>query len=191
MTKKFELVAELTKEFFGKKLFRIRALVSFGDVGEGEVGGWVEKEECLDQSGDAWVYGDAQVYGNARVYGNAWVYGNARVYGDAQVYGNAWVSGDARVYGDAQVYGNAWVYGNARVYGDAHWITVGPIGSENGFLTAFRQKDNSIIVRRGCFSGTIDEFERAVTEHHGDNDHGNIYLALIPVIKLRLAEVSE
>lgn len=30
--KKFELVAELSKEFFGRKLFRIRALISFGDI---------------------------------------------------------------------------------------------------------------------------------------------------------------
>ncbi|MDM3050900.1 hypothetical protein OGV87_09855, partial [Citrobacter sp. CK183] len=80
MTKKFELVAELTKEFFGRKLFRIRAVVSFGDVSEGDLGGWVEKGINLEQSGNAWVYGDAQVYGDARVSGNAQVYGDARVY---------------------------------------------------------------------------------------------------------------
>ncbi|HCU0191098.1 TPA: hypothetical protein OUE07_004422, partial [Citrobacter koseri] len=68
MTKKFELVAELTKEFFGRKLFRIRAVVSFGDVSEGDLGGWVEKENNLDQSGDAWVSGNARVSGDARVY---------------------------------------------------------------------------------------------------------------------------
>ena len=130
--KKFELTAESKINIFGKKLFRIKALISFGDVEEGETGGWIEKEENLEQSsGDAWVSGDAEVsgdarvYGNARVYGDARVYGNARVYGDARVYGNARVSGDAWVYGDAEVYGNAWVsgdawvYGNARVYGDA------------------------------------------------------------------------
>lgn len=146
--KKFELVAEMTKEFFGRKFFRIRALISFGDVETGELGGWVEREGCLDQSGDAWVYGNAQVFGNA------------------------WVSGDAQVFGDER------------------WLTIGPIGSENGFLTAFRQRDNSIMVRRGGFSGTIDEFEAAVKERHGDSIHGQIYLAQIPVIKLRLAEVE-
>ncbi|MDN6550773.1 MAG: hypothetical protein L0K69_11725 [Enterobacterales bacterium] len=83
--KKFELVAELSKEFFGRKLFRIRALISFGDICKGDLGGWVEKEECVDQSGNAWVYGDARVYGNAWVYGNAQVYGNAWVYGKARV----------------------------------------------------------------------------------------------------------
>lgn len=76
--KKFELTAESKINIFGKKLFRIKALISFGDVEEGETGGWIEKEENLEQSsGDAWVYGDAEVYGNARVSGNAEVYGNA------------------------------------------------------------------------------------------------------------------
>ncbi|EJA4670355.1 hypothetical protein MVR12_005362, partial [Escherichia coli] len=65
--KKFELVAELSKEFFGCKLFRIRALISFSNVSKGDLGGWVEKEECVGQSGNAWVYDDAWVSGNARV----------------------------------------------------------------------------------------------------------------------------
>ena len=58
--KKFELTSEFVT-FLGKKFFRIKALVAFGDVKEGELGGFVEKEENLDQSGDAWVSGDAQV----------------------------------------------------------------------------------------------------------------------------------
>ena len=64
--KKFELTSEFVT-FLGKKLFRIKALVSFGDVKEGELGGLVEKEENLDQSGNAWVSGDARVSGDAPV----------------------------------------------------------------------------------------------------------------------------
>lgn len=76
--KKFELTAKSKINIFGKKLFRIKALISFGDVEEGETGGWIEKEENLEQSsGNAWVYGNAEVYGNARVSGDAWVSGNA------------------------------------------------------------------------------------------------------------------
>ena len=64
--KKFELTTESKINIFGKKLFRIKALISFGDVEEGETGGWVEKEENLEQSsGDAWVSGNARVSGNA------------------------------------------------------------------------------------------------------------------------------
>lgn len=81
--KKFELTSETKINIFGKKLFRIKALISFGDVKAGETGGWVEKEENVNQSGNAWVYGNAKVSGNAMVYG------------DAKVFGDAWVSGDA------------------------------------------------------------------------------------------------
>ena len=62
-------------------LFQIEALCDFGDVKKGELGGWIEKEENLDQEGDAWVSGNARVYGDALVSGNAWVYGNALVSG--------------------------------------------------------------------------------------------------------------
>ena len=69
--KKFELTSETKINIFGKKLFRIKALISFGNVEAGETGGWVEKEENVNQSGDAWVSGNAEVYGNAEVSGNA------------------------------------------------------------------------------------------------------------------------
>jgi hypothetical protein len=65
--KKYELTAEFIEKW-GKKLFRIKALISFGSVEAGELGGYVEKEDNLAQDGDAWVCDDAWVYGNARVY---------------------------------------------------------------------------------------------------------------------------
>ena len=68
--KKFELTGKFVTNIFGKKLFRIRALVAFGNVEAGELGGYVEKEENLSDDGDAWVFGNAQVFGDARVFGD-------------------------------------------------------------------------------------------------------------------------
>ena len=149
--KKFELTAESKINIFGKKLFRIKALISFGDVEEGETGGWIEKEENLEQSsGDAWVSGDAEVSGDARVYGNA------RVSGDAWVYGNA------RVYGDAEVYGDARVSGDAEVYGNADYTTIHGFGTQFRTTTFFQCEDKQIRVSCGCFLGTIPEFREQV-----------------------------
>jgi len=146
--KKFELTTESITNEAGKKLFRIKALIDFGDVKAGELGGYVEKEENVSQADNAWVSGDAEVFGNARVcgdtkvygnaevFGNAKVYGNAKVCGNARVCGNAWVSGDAwvcgntLVSGDARVYDNAWVCGNARVCGNA-WVCGNALVSGN------------------------------------------------------------
>lgn len=82
--KKFELTSEFITNIFGTKLFRIKALIEFGNVKAGELGGFVEKEENLSQDGNAWVYDNARVYGDARVCGDACVYGDA---GYATVHG--------------------------------------------------------------------------------------------------------
>ena len=55
--KKFELTAN-SKMCLGKKLFQIKALISFGNVEEGDLGGFIEKEDNLSQYGNAWVYGN-------------------------------------------------------------------------------------------------------------------------------------
>ena len=76
--KKFELTTDF-KMYCGKKLFRIRALIDFGDVKAGDLGGYIEKEKNLSHNGNAWVSD------NAWVYGDAWVYDNARVSGNADI----------------------------------------------------------------------------------------------------------
>ena len=78
MSRKYEFTGE-TKTELGVTLRRIVAVSEFAGVAVGDVGGWIESDKNLAQSGNAWVSG------NARVYGDAWVSGNARVYGDARV----------------------------------------------------------------------------------------------------------
>lgn len=113
----------------GRKLHQIRAVVTFGKVKAGEVGGWIEKEDNLDQSGNAWVCGDAQVCEMS------------------------------------------------------HYLTVGPIGSRNGFTTFFRTKDLEINVTCGCFHGNIEAFTKRVQKTHGDNDHAKRYGIAIELAK--------
>ena len=64
--KKFELTTE-SITFLGRTLFRIKALISLGNVKAGELGGYIEKEGNLSHEGNAWVCGDARVCGNADI----------------------------------------------------------------------------------------------------------------------------
>lgn len=89
MNTKYELIETVKLTPAGKKLRRLRALMDFGDVLSGDLGGLIERPDNLSGRDGAWVYGDAQVCGNARVCGDAKVCGHAKVYGDAQVSGNA------------------------------------------------------------------------------------------------------
>ena len=172
--KKYELTEE-TVTVYGKTLYRIRAVRDFGSVKTGEFGGYIEKEENLSHFGNAWVSGNAWVFDNARVYDNAWVFGNAWVFDNARVYDDTWVYGNARVYDNAWVFGNAWVYGNAEVFNTRHFFVQGPIGSRDGYVTFYRTKDDTVEVRCGCFSGSLQEFVNQVEETHGGSRYEKEY----------------
>ena len=64
--KKYRLTEETTK-VGNRTLYRIQALRDFGNVKEGDIGGYIESEKNLSQDGNAWVSGDARVYGNADI----------------------------------------------------------------------------------------------------------------------------
>ena len=157
--KKYEFTGE-TKEirllFRTATLHRIRATVAFGIVEVGDLGGWIEKEENLSHEGKAWVCGDAEV------------------------------CGDAKVCGDAEVWGNAKVCGDAKVFSASHVLVIGAIGSRNDFTTFYRDKDNEITVKCGCFLGKIDRFLEKVTQTHGDSKYALVYRAAVEVAKLQI-----
>ena len=165
--KKFKLTSEFIVDISGVKLFRIKALIEFGNVKAGDLGGYIEKEENLSHMG------------------NAWVSGNAQVSGDARVSGNARVSGDAQVFGDAQVSGDAQVFGDARVSGDKDYAYAHGFGSCNRTTTFFRLKDGDVGVRCGCFYGTLAQFRDNVCETHGETKKAQEYLMLADLMKLR------
>ena len=130
MEKKYKLTEE-TINVDGRTLYRIEALTYFGDVKQGDKGGFIENENNLTQYGKCWVYNNAEVSGyamvhnnatvsgNAKVSGNAIIHEDAKVYGDAKVSGNAAVFGDTEIYDKAEVYGDTMVYENAKIYGNA------------------------------------------------------------------------
>ena len=165
--KKFELTAEFVTNVFGKKLFRIKALVAFGNVEKGELGGFIEKEDNLSHDGEAWVYGDARVSGNALV------------------------SGDARVYGDARVSDNALVYGNAWVSGNADYAVVTGFGRYFRTTTFFRCKDKILRVQCGCFYGDLAQFREIVKKTHGDSKYAKEYLAIADLMELHFSDEEE
>ncbi|MGB7915729.1 MAG: polymer-forming cytoskeletal protein [Rhodomicrobium sp.] len=108
MGQKYELVTTDTRMVRGATLNRIRR------KSDGLLGGYVETEANLSQSGTCWLHGQSTALGNASTaQGNARVSENAQVHGE--VYGDAIVSGNATVQGS--VYGDAIVSGNATVQG--------------------------------------------------------------------------
>lgn len=68
-----------------------------------------------------------------------------------------------------------------KLAGDRPFFTIGPIGSRNDYLQAFIT-DAGVMIRAGCFFDTRDQFELAIAETHGMNNHGTEYLAALALI---------
>ena len=68
---KYKIRTDISKKLGSLTLYRIEALGNFGYVKKGNLGGWIEKEDNLSQSGTCWVYDDAIVSQNAKVSGKA------------------------------------------------------------------------------------------------------------------------
>ena len=94
--------------------------------------------------------------------------------------------GKAWVCGDAEVWGNAKVCGDAEVFSASHVLVIGAIGSRDDFTTFFRDKDNEITVKCGCFLGKIDKFLEKVTQTHGDSKYALVYRAAVEVARLQI-----
>ena len=157
MIKKFELDLSSKITILGVELFRIKALISFGNVEKGELGGYVEKEDNLSHSGDAWVSGNARVSGNAEVSGNARVYGDAWVSGNAEVYGNAEVS----KLNDYILFKNTWSSGRCFTY----------------------TKSNKMW-KVGCFYGTGEELvKKAYEDSEKSGKHYEAYVNFVKTLE--------
>lgn len=170
----------------GGTLKRIRALrdIPEAQVKFGDLGGYVQHEHNLSTTGSCWVHDDAKVFGHAEVRGDARLFGDARVQGFAALTDHVLVNGDAIIAGCTQLTDGLHISDDARIFSNAHVGWFANVGSEYGTLVWWRGK-SCIMVRRGCFFGTLDAFEAAVKERHGDYPFGREYQCLIEVIRSR------
>ena len=194
--KKYELTDE-TKEvkrpFNCFVLHRIRALKDFGDVHAGDLGGWVESEENLSHSGDAWVYTEAEIFGHATIFENAKISGHAAIFENAKISGHAAIFENAKIFGHAVIFENAEISGHAEITKATDILTISPIGSRNDTITFYKSKNNKIFVKCGCKNTDIDTWLAMVEKTHGNNKHGQAYrlAAQIAKLQIKLTEESE
>lgn len=132
---KYKLLNDDTIQHAGKTLYRIVSLKEFGPIKEGELGGYVENDKILSQSGECWISDNAKVFGRSKVIDNARVFGNAIVEesvisGSSVVRDNAVVR-NSKIYNDfcildeanlnfAELNGSGFVLHRAKI--DKVWL---------------------------------------------------------------------
>lgn len=171
-SKKYELLETHSIDDGFNKLYRIRALRSFGDVKEGDIGGYIQSEKNLSQSGFSWVYDDAVIKDDAIVGHNAKVGGTSIIRDNAKVYGNATVYGKSEMDNISQAFGGAIIEdtrmtGSSRAYGDSIVIGSAMFGSA-------RVYDNADVRMTGL-SGNCEIYDNAVVYRSSINNLAKVY----------------
>lgn len=104
--KKYTLSAHPSHYRDGIRIYRIRALRSFGDVEEGDWGGFVESESNLSHFGNCWIYDDAIAMGNSIVTGDAKMMDSSVIKGSSVIMDEVKLSGAVVLPGNSIIRGN-------------------------------------------------------------------------------------
>ena len=73
-----------------------------------------------------------------------------------------------------------------KLVGNRPVLQIGPVGSRADYLVAYLT-DAGVVIRAGCFKGSLAEFRAACAETHGDGIHGREYAAAIQLIETHAA----
>lgn len=109
-----------------RKITRIMAIKSFGNVPAGTIGGFVEFETNLSQKGNCWVdytsmlLDDSIVMNDAQILNESVIKGTASIYDDAvidhsSVAGKCIISDNASIKNESEVTGNVHIGSNVLI----------------------------------------------------------------------------
>ena len=150
--KKYELVPETVTKFYSKSMYRIRALKDFSDVKKGNLGGYVESEENLSQTGNCWIYDGSIVGLGAKIVEDAVVKGYSNVIEHSRISNNAIVEKDSVIKGGSSIKFNSRVI-NSMVVGES-FVAFSTINErsliEQGSSIWYSTIGSNVIVKNGA-----------------------------------------
>ncbi len=128
-------------------------------MGHARVAEFARVYENARVTGNACVRDSAQVYNHAVLCDNATVSGYSLIRGNARLGDNCFVSEMAEVSGMIRLSGRAHIRGHARVSSMSPYLHLGPIGTNDEFITAHHDIELGIRVNYNSFTGTTNEMQ--------------------------------
>ena len=137
MDKKYEITSEAHPAF--PRCHRIRALRDIPEIGvkKGDLGGFVESEENLSQTGNCWIFdsaiamdnawvmdnaqmhGHSQMFGNSKMFESSRMWDNSQMFDDSQMWGSSRMSGNSKMFDNAKMWDDSQMFGSSRISGDS------------------------------------------------------------------------
>ena len=115
--RKYELT-NISMEFEGRTLYRIRALKDFSDVKAGDLGGWVSNEDNLRQEGNCWIYNNAKCMDSSRIYDNSAMYDNAVMYNSSKMHDFSAMFDDSKMRGRSEMHSCSGMFNDSILKGE-------------------------------------------------------------------------
>ena len=113
--RKYE-ITDITMEFEGRRLYRIRALKDFSDVKKGDLGGWVESEYNLSQNYNCWIYDEAKAMDRSRMYGDSAMHDYSKMYDYSTMYDGSEMYDSSEMHDYSEMYDNSKMFNNSEMY---------------------------------------------------------------------------
>ena len=154
MNKKYELT-NITMEYKGRTLYRIRALKNFANVKKGDLGGWVCNEYNLSQEGNCWIYDEAKCMEEARVTNDSKMYNYSEMYDYSELYNYSEMHDNSKMYDCAIMFDNSKMFdcaimfddskmfGNSEIHDDSKMFGNSEIHDDSKMYGNARMYDNS------------------------------------------------
>ena len=204
--KKFEL-SNITMEYKGRTLYRIKATKDFSDVKKGDLGGWVQYEENLSQQGICWIYDDAKCMDNSRVTEDsimrdfAEMYDCSKIHDCSQMFDHSemhycsemhdysQMHNYSQMHDFSEMHGNSMLKDKEKLYGKLYSIVDDfiEIHNKKGRIVTGVLKNGEILYNVGYQEEmTKEEFiDRIYYEDGGieENPHRKEYLKIINMIE--------
>ena len=115
--RKYELT-NISMEFKGRTLYRIRALKDFSDVKAGDLGGWVSNEDNLRQEGNCWIYNNAKCMDSSKIYDNSAMYDNAVMYNSSEMHDFSAMFDDSEMRGRSEMHSCSGMFNDSILKGE-------------------------------------------------------------------------
>lgn len=179
---KFILTDEKHKSF---NAFRITAAEDSDILGikSGDLGGFIESKDNLDETGNAWVYPDSVVIGTSLVTGDA-VIKNGAIIKDTTIGLGSSIS-------DVSI-SNAMFQNEVKIYGKENSIVISDTNLKYRSITASKVPGITDDVKIGysTFFGNVKEFNKFIEDGKSTDDDAELLNDYIKVIQSRFSPIE-
>lgn len=148
MERKYKILTDETKEWYGRTLYRIQAVRNFGNIRKGDKGGWIENESNLSHLGLSWVNDEAKVFNKGNLFEDAQLFDNSQLFDDSDVFGTV------HVYGKSEIHGHIAICGNAVIKQTFDYLVFKNTWSSGRYFVYTKSNKKWKV---GCFIGTGEQ----------------------------------